>query len=253
MGPRICYGTLIFFFLLTSTTHAQRLSDQNALGWYASFNTIHLNKKLSLWLEYQWRRDQVITDWQQSLARTGIQYHFDNGMSAMLGYGYIVTYPHGDYPAGPHPVPEHRIFQQLVWNDAIGRVGLNHRFRVEQRFLGKINQSLPEREVQDWSYMNRIRYQLRATVHLNNKTMQDKTWYLAPFDEIFIGFGKNVGQNVFDQNRIGLLLGYQLNKNFRAEAGYFNVTVQQGGLVNGHEVFQYNHGLMANLYLTLNN
>ena len=230
--------------------YAQRLSDGNAVGWYSSFNTIYLNKKTSLWLEYQWRRDEIITGWQQSLARAGLQFHFKNDVSALAGYGYIISFPFGDYPPGPHPIPEHRIFEQLVWNGNVGRVWLNHRLRLEQRFIGKIDQNLAESDVTDWIYMNRVRYQIRATVPLNNKSMQDKTWYVVPFDEIFIGFGENVNQNIFDQNRIGLLLGMQYNKTIRAEVGYFNQTVQQGGLVAGKQVFQYNQGVMLNLYFT---
>ncbi|MCD6064019.1 MAG: long-chain fatty acid transporter [Flavipsychrobacter sp.] len=249
MLPRIII-LLVSIQLFANTASAQRISDVNAVGWYSSLNTIHLSKKTSLWLEYQWRRENFITDWQQSLARTGVQYHFKNGLSALLGYGYIITYPYGDYPAGRYTIPEHRIFEQFVWNDAIGRVGLNHRMRLEQRFLGKIDQAAPEYEVSDWTYVNRFRYQLRATVPLNNKTLGDNTWYAVGFDEIFIGFGKNVNQNIFDQNRIGLLAGYQFNKKFRLEGGYFNQTVQQGGLVSGHEVFQYNHGLLLSLYFS---
>ena len=243
----------IFSLCLSSSLKAQRIADHNTLGWAASFNTIHINQRYSIWLEYQWRRDQLVADWQQSLFRTGIQAHLKNGLHLMAGYGYIITFPHGDFPAGPHPVPEHRIFEQLMWNDAIRRVSLNHRFRFEQRFLGKIDQLASEKVVTDWTYLNRIRYQLRATIPLNKRSMSDDTWYLAAFEEIFIGFGKNVNQNVFDQNRVGLLLGYQVSKHVRAEAGYFNVIVQQGGLINGREVFQYNQGVMANLYLTLNN
>ncbi|RYE24341.1 MAG: DUF2490 domain-containing protein [Sphingobacteriales bacterium] len=240
-----------FLCLFSFSAIAQiRLSDRNAIGWYASFNTIYLNKKTSLWVEYQWRRDDVIVSWQQSLARAGLQFHFKNDVSAMVGYGYIMSFPFGDYPAGPHYVPEHRIFEQLIWNGNVGRVWLNHRLRLQQRFVGKVDQKAVEQDVTGWNYLNRVRYQIRATVPLNHPKMQDKTWYVVPFDEILIGFGKNVNQNIFDQNRLGLLFGMQYNKAVKAEIGYFNQTVQQGALVSGNEVFQYNHGLMLNLYLT---
>jgi hypothetical protein len=246
------YSLIVLALCLAAATasNAQRISDVNTIGWYNSFGTIHVNPKTSIWLEYQWRRENFITDWQQSLARVGVKRHFKNGLAALLGYGYIITYPYGDYPAGPYHIPEHRIWEQLTWNDNIGRVGLNHRMRLEQRFVGRIDQKAATRDVSDYLYMNRFRYQLRGTLPLKKKTITDKTWYLAAFDEIFIGFGKNVNQNIFDQNRIGALLGYQPNKSFRVEGGYFNQTVQQGGLVTAREVFQYNHGLIVNLYYT---
>ena len=81
------------------------------------------------------------------------------------------------------------------------------------------------------------------------KTMKDKTPYIAAYDEIFIGFGKNVAANIFDQNRIGIVLGYRFNKLLRIEAGYLNQTVQFGRLVNGKHVFQYNNGIIINTNL----
>jgi len=238
------------FLVGTITAGAQRLQDHNFISWNSSFNTIYMSRHVSLWLEYQWRREDFVRNWQQSLARGGVQYHFNNGVSAMVGYGYIITFPYGDFPAGPHRIPEHRIFEQMVWSESIGRVSLNHRLRLEQRMLAKVDQKKAEFAVKDWPYLNRVRYQLRATVPLNHAKMQDKTWYITAFDELFIGFGSNVNQNIFDQNRIGLLGGYQFNKTFRIEGGIFNQTVQQASLVTGKEVIQYNSGPMLNFYFT---
>ena len=229
---------------------AQRLSDPNAIGWFCSLNTVHLNDKYALWLEYQWRRQDFVGTWQQSLARTGVQYQLAEGVSAMLGYAYVISYPFGDYPAGRYTVPEHRIFEQLVWNGQTGRLALNHRIRLEQRYLGSVDQQAPEYGVSNWTYMNRVRYQLRATLPLGGKEKQPG-WYLAVYDEVFIGFGRQVRQNVFDQNRIGLLFGRQLSPKLRIEAGYLNQTVQQAGLVQQQEVFQYNNGFILNFYTDL--
>ena len=74
---------------------------------------------------------------------------------------------------------------------------------------------------------------------------------LAVYDEIFIGFGENVNVNVFDQNRIGVLLGFRFSKKFRLEGGYLNQTLQYGRLINGKNGFQYNNGLIINSNFTL--
>ena len=235
--------------LCTNST-GQRLQDKNTICWAGSINTISISKKISLLLEYQWRREGFFQSWQQSLARCGIQYHFKYGITALGGYGYVITYPFGDYPAGPYPVPEHRFFEQVAWTDTKGRFTLSHRIRLEQRMIGKINQKASEYDVADWVYLNRVRYQLRLAYPVNNKAIENKTWYLASYDELFIGFGSNVNQNVFDQNRIGLLCGYQFNKMLRLEAGYLNQNVQQSSLVGGKQVYQYNSGLIVNLYVT---
>lgn len=242
----------ILTLCIATNSIAQRLSDYNTPGWYAGLGTIYLNKKqkTSLWLEYQWRRDDIIGSWQQSLARTGFQYHFKTGASAMVGYSFILSYPYGDYPAGPYHTTEHRIFEQLMWNGNTGRIFLNHRIRLEQRYVSKIDQTAPTYAITDWIYLNRARYQIRAGLPINHKKLMDKTWYALVFDEILIGFGKNVKQNVFDQNRIGLLAGYQYNKVLRAEFGVFNQTLQQSSLVAGKPVFQYNNGILLNVFVT---
>ena len=87
---------------------------------------------------------------------------------------------------------------------------------------------------------------IRLQVPLRGKEIKDKTPYVAAYDEVLIGFGKNVNANVFDQNRIGILIGYRFNKNVRIEAGYLNQTLQLGRLVNGKNVFQNNNGIIIN-------
>jgi len=87
---------------------------------------------------------------------------------------------------------------------------------------------------------------VRLQVPLKGKEIEDKTPYLALYDEIFIGFGENVNANVFDQNRIGVLLGYRFNKKLRIEGGYLNQTIQFGRQINGQNVFQNNNGLIIN-------
>ena len=251
MKPKhVALNTLVCILLaLPAISVAQRLQDKNTICWAGSINTIYVSKNISLLLEYQWRREGFFRSWQQSLARCGMQYHFRYGITALAGYGYVITFPFGDYPAGPYPVPEHRFFEHVAWNDTKGRVTLSHRIRLEQRMVGKVNQKAQEYEVTDWVYLNRIRYQLRLAYPLNNKSLESKTWYLAGYDELFIGFGSNVNQNVFDQNRIGLLGGYQFNKVYRLEAGYLNQNVQQSSLTGGKQVYQYNNGLIVNLYI----
>jgi hypothetical protein len=81
--------------------------------------------------------------------------------------------------------------------------------------------------------------------------IKDHTPYLALYDEIFIGFGENVNANIFDQNRIGALLGYRFNENIKIEGGYLNQTLQFGRQINGQPIFQHNNGLIINANLTI--
>ncbi len=43
----------------------------------------------------------------------------------------------------------------------------------------------------------------RMQIPLKGKTISDNKPYAAIDDEVFIGFGNNVNENIFDQNRFG--------------------------------------------------
>ncbi len=126
-----------------------------------------------------------------------------------------------------------------------GIVDFSHRFMLEQRFVGRYSSANVEKE-DEFPLLNRMRYMVRLQVPLKGKEIKDKTPYIALYDEIFVGFGENVNANIFDQNRIGILLGYRFNKNIRIEGGYLNQTVQFGRQINGQNVFQNNNGLIIN-------
>jgi hypothetical protein len=100
----------------------------------------------------------------------------------------------------------------------------------------------PEIEVEDWIFLHRFRYQFRTQMALWSS--DQKQFYAAAADEIFIGAGKNLGTNIFDQNRIFLLAGYKFNKNISVEAGYINQTLQQGRKINDKTIIQRNNGFV---------
>jgi hypothetical protein len=224
-----------------------RLKEYNQIGWYNYFGTFKLSDKWGLHTEYQWRRDDWITKWQQSLLRTGINYKLDKKAFVRVGYGWIETFAYGKYPINRYgkQFTEHRIFQMVQLSDQIGSLALMHRFMLEQRWVGSYSSADLEKE-DDFIFLNRMRYMFRMDMALNAKPLGDKGAYAAAYDELFIGFGKNVGENVFDQNRIGLLVGYKFSPAFKLEAGYLSQIVQLSREVNGSNVFQFNNGLIVN-------
>jgi hypothetical protein len=240
---------LIPVLLLTIDLVAQNDRVSDPLNWVQSFNTISINKKWSLHLEYQWRRDEGLKYWQQSLLRIGANYKLNDNITAHIGYGWIETFPYGDYPiANNGTFPEHRIYEQISFRQPINKWTFTHRFRSEQRWLGRVKPRT-DREIEDWLFLHRFRYQFRMQHPFYSKG--DKQLYGAAADEVFIGAGENVGVNIFDQNRIFLLLGYRLNKKFSVEAGYFNQTLQQGRRINNQTIMQRNNGWLLSSILNL--
>lgn len=246
-------NSIVFVFCLINSlflfAQNTRIKNFNNIGWLANTATIKFDKKWSTHLEYQWRRDEFGLSWQQSLLRIGINYHINPNAVFRVGYGLIETFPYGEIPINSmgKAFTEHRMYQVLTLNNKIGKFDLSHRYMLEQRWLGSYTNAALNKEDR-WTYINRLRYMIRAQMPLIGKTLENKAPYATAYDEIFIGFGENVNQNIFDQNRLGILLGYKFSNQFKLEAGYFNQIVQLGRQVNGRNVFQFNEGFIINAF-----
>lgn len=229
-----------------------RTNTRNNIGWYNYFGTFQVSGNFGIHTEYQWRRNNFGTDWQQSLLRVGLNYNPSSRVQLRAGYAWIETFAYGDIPLNSlgRDFTEHRVFEMVQLAHREGIVDLSHRFMLEQRFVGRYsNASLSHED--EFPLQNRIRYMFRLQIPLKEKEVKDKTPYVAMYNEVFIGFGKNVNANVFDQNRIGILLGYRFNKSIRIEGGYLNQTLQYGRQINGHSVFQNNNGFIINANFNL--
>ena len=196
----------VFLISISSAFSAQnRISDHNNIGWYAYNGTFKLDSKFSIHTEYQWRRNDYIMTWQQSLLRLGINYQANPNLQLRVGYAWAETFPYGEIPLNGmgKDFTEHRIYEMATISDKIGKIDLLHRFMLEQRWVGRYSNANLTSEDQ-YPFMNRARYMIRLQMPLKGNSIGDKTPYVAVYDELMIGFGKNVGENVFDQNRIGI-------------------------------------------------
>lgn len=189
-------------FTLGSTFSQAQKSDLGA--WYMYFGNNKISKKLNFHNEIQYRNFDGIGDLEQLLIRTGIGYDLtENNNNVLLGYGFILSQP---YVKGEKTENiEHRIFQQYITRQKFGRFNIQHRYRLEERFL-------------EDDFRMRFRYFLGFNIPINNKEMLPKTIYASAYNEIFLHFDSPV----FDRNRVYGALGYVINKNMRIEAGYMN-------------------------------
>lgn len=234
---------------LGASAQNDRVIDNNSIAWGQVFTTVNVAPKWDLLAEGQFRRTSGIKDPMQNLYRGAVQYRPNDAVSAAVGYGYIETFPYGDYPlAANGTFPEHRTYEQVVLKQSLSKLAVAHRFRLEQRWLGQ-RAAAEERTIEKWNYLNRFRYQLRLQhpiVSAGNTTL-----YAGAADELFIGAGRNVGANIFDQNRLQLFLGAKLSKHLALEGGYINQTVMQGKRIAGQTIMQHNNGFTLATVLTL--
>lgn len=249
---------LVFLFANVSLAQNTRIKDHNNIGWWAGVATFKINDHWGIHSEYQWRREDYVTDWQQGILRLGLNYQLTPKAQLRVGYAWIETFNYGDYPLNGFgkDFTEHRTYQMVTLNDKPGLIEVQHRFILEQRWIGRY--SSPDLTKEDeFPFVNRLRYLLRLQIPLKGPTLDNREFYAAAYDEILIGFGKNVNENVFDQNRIGILLGYRFNPKLRIDGGYFNQIVQLSrevvlpGSPNGRNVFQFNSGFIVNAFLNV--
>lgn len=184
------------------------LGQNSDLGnWLIYIGSKKIAKKWNWHHEVQYRNYNVVGDLEQLLLRTGIGYNLsENNNNILLGYAFIHSQNYIPNVEDKEMVNEHRIFQQFITKQKIGRVYLQHRYRFEQRW------------VENNPFRLRFRYFLAANIPLNNETMADKTVYLSAYNEIFI----NNNQTIFDRNRLYGGVGFKLNKLVKFELGYMN-------------------------------
>jgi hypothetical protein len=199
---------IMLVLLVCSTSISAQKSEVG--NWFIYFGNQKINRKFNWHNEVQYRNFNFAGDLQQLLLRTGIGYNLtENNNNLLLGYAFINSQRYLPNAVDKVGNNEHRIYQQFITRQNFGRVFLQHRYRIEERFLEN-------------DFQLRFRYLLGLNIPLNNKTMTDKTVYASAYNELFI----NAASPVFDRNRLYGALGYVINKSFRVEAGFMTQTLE---------------------------
>lgn len=180
---------------------AQETGEDEWGAWYMYFGTNQVTNKLSIHTEAQFRFYEVVSNFNQLLLRTGLNYHINNKAIATLGYAYIGTdNTYLEFP-GEEDSKEHRIFQQFITKNEVGKVTFEHRYRLEQRFISTQTDDFTE---------HRARYRLQLTYPITEH------WFINAYDEVFI----NLQEPIFGQNRLYGALGYKCNADLTIQLGY---------------------------------
>jgi hypothetical protein len=212
----------ICIMMLSFTAAAQKDISEQEHAWLMLFGNHRISDRWGLHTEYQWRRAEGFEHWQQSLLRLGADYYAKNDVQYTAGYAWIRSFQYGDQPIA-HNNNEHRIWQQIITKSKVSRVDVQHRYRLEQRFIENWVKDDEGVYVQDgFSFRQRVRYRLLLTVPLSRKEMADNTLFFAAYDEVFLGFGRGIAKNILDQNRLYASLGWRFNAACNIQLGYLN-------------------------------
>ncbi len=174
-------------------------------NWMMYIGNNPISEKYSIWNEIQYRDRRVFGDFTQLIVRTGLNYSVSNQSQVLLGYAYTFADP------AESSYHEHRLFQQGIHRHSISSLGIQHRVRLEERFVEEKDMSV------------RFRYLLGATYPLNMHAMNTGAIYASAFNEIFL----NMAGSTFDRDRIYGAIGYQWSPYIRTELGYMSQITSQ--------------------------
>ncbi len=206
---KLVRNSMFLLFLVPLLTFSQ---EDKVGNWLMYFGTNKVNDNFSIHTEIQYRNHTTTpNNVEQLLLRTGLNYHFSKKATVTAGYAYIPSYVYESEQISPE-VEEHRIWQQFILINKIGRVKFEHRYRIEQRWVNQ-------------DYKNRLRYRLMLFVPLNKPIIEKGTFFLGVYDEIFI----NTKESFFDRNRLYGALGYQINKDINIQTGMLHQQLSNYG------------------------
>ena len=194
--------TVILLITSSQISFAQNDGQEDLGSWFMLFTNNRISEKMSIHAEAQYRSYEVGTNFNQLLLRTALNYKLSDKAIASLGYGYITTDGTFEEPQGEENTTEHRIYQQFVLKNKVGKLKFSHRYRLEQRFI--------DSPLNGTDTQHRARYFLRVTHPLH------KSLYATAYNEVFL----NLQGDTFSQNRLYGALGYTFNKNIRGELGF---------------------------------
>lgn len=202
---KIYSALLVGILLIPMISMAQEDASEKLGAWYMYFGNNALSKKWGLHTEAQYRLYELTENRQQLLLRAGVNYYHKPHSMITAGYAFIKSWTY-NFP--DIFTTEDRIWEQYIHRTNWIRGAQEHRFRLEQRWIHAQGNT---------KYTNRVRYRLFWAVPLNHKKMEDHTWFLAFYDEIFLNIDE---PRTFDQNRLYAALGYQFSPELNLQAGY---------------------------------
>ena len=205
----------IFFFGVTITTIAQNKNfTKGSQQWIQYYNQTKISKKWTWSTDGGYRFNEMFKNPSQYIVRTGFSYQLNTHMKASAGFAHL-----GFYTSKKLSKLEYRPYQEFALSDKYNNLGIQHRFRIEERYF----QNVFDGNIQPGDNFNvRFRYLflLNFTIIKLSSTNPDRVLSMNLGDEIFINAGKEIVYNVFDQNRILMGTALEFTKSFTIAITY---------------------------------
>jgi hypothetical protein len=197
-------GLLMF---LGATAFAQ--GDDGLGAWYIYNGSFFTKPNLEFFFEAQFRYREIVSNRQEIFFRPFGIYHFSKTANLGLGYMYDIGYADETFD-NVQVTNENRILLQLILNTPVDRTKLQHRLRLEQRWI-------KNKILDDTDSRQRFRYRLMAQIPIGSTSFTKGTFFVGVYDELFIDLTGGIG---FDQNRFYGGLGWQFSNATNFQLGY---------------------------------
>lgn len=214
---------IVIVFVNTSNIYAQKQVTHKNENWTQVYVNIKLSSKWGIATDAGYRFKDLFESTTQTLVRIGMNYNFNKSVFLQTGVAYFSSYPAQN---GTHHlrIPEIRPYQRLFINSQSGKFSISQRIRLEERFVRK---NKVDTLLDSYRFNYRFGYQINIQFPFVGSKIEPKKLFGILYDELFINFGKQIVYNQFDQNRIYLGMGYQINKASFVTAGYQYIWQQQ--------------------------
>jgi hypothetical protein len=182
-----------------------RAADEDWQQWTLFLFQHEISDRWRAYFEIQPRIGSDFTTFERLIVRPAIGYRLTPKLSIWQGYGWTPLF-------SPQFADEHRPFQQLLYEDRIGRTSLVNRTRLEQRVIEGAGD---------------VSVRARNFLRLAHPISRDGRWTIVGYDEIFWNLNSTPNGPVsgYDQNRLFVGVSRHINPQFRVETGYLLNTI----------------------------
>lgn len=201
-------------FSITLFLSVNLYSQDNKEDYLGTWNTFGLNHRFtehfSLMPYAELRLYEPTSNYNLTFLSLNANYHFKNNNTLTLACAYLDI----DSAFGTDNTPntiEHRIMEQYSKRHNIGTLNVQHRFRLEQRFLKFVD----KHELQ-----NRFRYRLSLKYNIN------RLLFLGLTEEPFVNFENQA----FHENRFYIGIGFNLIAHTQLQMGYMKHHIKKNNL-----------------------
>ena len=181
-----------------------QLKPEDKLGvWYDLGGNHRISNSSSITTYIQLWTYEIDDKFNFFLLKMGYNYNLNSKLKATVYLAYS-DFDGNINMSVPHNY-ERRITEQILYTHKLGKIPLDHRFRIEHRFFKKSNTNLN---------VARLRYRIGSTFNLN------KTFFVRIDEEVL--FTPKLTNT--PENRFYTGLGIKLSKSHNVQLGYMNRT-----------------------------